>query len=334
MVFVLSVANNPPLDAQQLAAEVKQRARRLGFELCGVADAGASGHTDFLSVWLAEGRQGEMAWLAKRFEERADVRAYLPGAKSVVCAALSYNVKLAAPEAGELGVRGKVARYALGDDYHDHLKTRLHALADWLREATGCESRACVDTAPVLEREWAQRSGVGWQGKNTCTLDTKLGSYLLLGEIVTTAHLAPDAPAIDRCGTCMRCIDACPTNAITPYALDPRKCISYWTIEHRGEAETIPIDVQAGIGEWMFGCDICQEVCPWNRKAPWATDPLVQPREALASGSLDAVEVLGWTPEVYRETLRGSAMKRVKLPQLQRNARIVLNNITNQASGE
>ena len=308
------------MTGRELADNLKRRARELGFDLCGVASAVPSSQADYLAAWLEAGRHGTMGWLEKRFEERSDVRAYLPGARSVVSCAMSYNVELEEPPPGEAS--GRIARYALGEDYHDHLKRRLHALADWLREAApGSETRACVDTAPVLEREWSARAGVGWQAKNTCTIHTRLGSYLLLGEVVTTLELPPDEPAVDRCGTCGRCIDACPTDALVPYKLDATRCISYWNIEHRGE---IPPEIASKMGDRLFGCDICQEVCPWNRKAPLATDPAVQPR--FAAGTLDAREVAEWTPEQYRERLRGSAMKRVKLPLLQRNARIVLEN--------
>ena len=308
------------MNARDIADNLKRRARAVGFDLCGVASAGPSGQADYLSAWLEAGRHGAMGWLEKRFAERSDVREYLPGAASVISVAMSYNVELAEPPPD--GVPGKIARYALGDDYHDHLKKRLFLLADWLREvAPSAETRACVDTAPILEREWSARAGVGWQGKNTCTIHPKLGSYLLLGEIVTTLRLPPDDPAVDRCGTCRRCIDACPTDALTPYQLDATRCISYWNIEHRGE---VPPDIAAAMGDRLFGCDICQEVCPWNRKAPFATDPAVQPR--WPTGTLDAAAVADWTPEQYREQLRGSAIKRVKLPLLQRNARIVLEN--------
>ncbi len=306
------------MNAHQLSAEVKQRARSLGFDLCGIAAAGASAHADFLRDWLTTGRHGEMAWLAGRFSERTDVRTYLPGAESVICCALSYNVPLPDPPLGR--APGRIARYALGDDYHEHLKSRLFDLADWLR-GTGGQTRVCVDTAPVLEREWAHRSGVGWQGKNTCTLETRLGSYLLLGEIITTLALAPDEPAVDRCGTCTRCIDACPTAALEPYQIDATRCLSYWNIEFRGE---IPDEIGRAMGDRLFGCDICQEVCPWNQKAPFATDPSVQPR--FQTGTLDAVEVLSWSDADYRERLGGSAMKRVKLPLLKRNARVVVEN--------
>ncbi|MEM7809298.1 MAG: tRNA epoxyqueuosine(34) reductase QueG, partial [Planctomycetota bacterium] len=215
---------------------------------------------------------------------------------------------------------GKVARYALGYDYHDHIKKRLFTLADWLRTETPCETRVCVDTAPVLESEWAARSGIAWQGKNRLALSTTLGSYLLLGEILTTADLAGDAPATNRCGSCNACIDACPTDALSPYQIDPRRCISTWTIEHRGD------DLPGDPHGWLFGCDICQEVCPWNRKAAPATDPRVQPRPGFEAGTLDAEAVLNWTQDDFRVATRGSAMRRVKLPQLQRNARAVLSN--------
>ena len=315
------------MEPHQLTAEIKQRARGLGFDLCGIASAEPSEQASFLRDWLETGRHGEMAWLAKRYEERADVRHYLRGARSVICCAMSYNVELADPPAGEAS--GRIARYALGEDYHEHLKARLFALADWLRAAAGGETRVCVDTAPVLEREWARRSGVGWQGKNTCTLDTGLGSYLLLGEIITTLDLPPDLPAVDRCGSCTRCIDACPTDALLPYQIDATKCLSYWNIEFRGD---ISNDIAAAMGDRLFGCDICQEVCPWNGKAPFATDPAVHPR--FGSGTLDVREVLDWTDEDYRQRLRGSAMKRVKLPQLKRNAAIVLNNLQARAKQE
>ncbi|MEL7240390.1 MAG: tRNA epoxyqueuosine(34) reductase QueG, partial [Planctomycetota bacterium] len=240
---------------------------------------------------------------------------------SVIVCALSYNVPL---ERGTSPTSGKIAKYALGEDYHKHLKKRLHALADWLREREpAAKTRAATDTAPILEREWAARAGVGWQAKNTLAIDTTLGSFLLLGEIVTTLALPVDDPAIDRCGSCTACIDACPTDAITPYSVDATRCISYWTIEHRGE---VPGELAGKFDGWLFGCDVCQDVCPWNRKATIATDLAVQPKPQLASGTLDAAAVLDWQPENYQQTLRGTAMKRVKLPQLKRNATIVLHN--------
>jgi epoxyqueuosine reductase len=203
------------------------------------------------------------------------------------------------------------------------MKKRLWRVADWLRHVTpGAQTKACVDTAPVLEREFAARAGIGWIGKNTCVIHPRIGSWLLLGEILTTAELPADEPEPDHCGTCTRCIEACPTGAITaPYELDARKCISYLTIEH---PEPIPVAYHAALGPWLYGCDICQDVCPFNGKPPATEDQALAPR--FKTGTIDLRELLSWrTGE--RTPLAGSAMKRVKLPVLQRNARVVAENL-------
>jgi epoxyqueuosine reductase len=308
------------IDSHQLAAEVKSRARGLGFDLIGIADASPSKYRDYLRAWLDSGQAGEMEYLRRRFDERTDPATYFPGARSVICVAMNYHVPLDPPPAGE---RGRIARYALCDDYHEHIKERLYELADWIRDAVpGTQTRCGVDTAPIMEKELAARAGIGWVGKNTCVINPDIGSWVLLGEIITTLNLPADDPAADRCGTCRRCIDACPTGAISaPYQLDARRCISYLTIEHRGEIEA---NLKSQISDWLFGCDICQDVCPWNAKAPVATHPALQPR--FASGTLDVGQVLGWDDAAYRDHLRHSAMRRVKLPVLQRNARILQSN--------
>jgi epoxyqueuosine reductase len=309
-------------DAHQLAGEIRRRARELGFDLVGIAPVRPSAYREYLREWLASGQAGTMRWMEGRFEERTDPGVYLPGARSVVCVAMNYFVPLEEP-AGEWA--GKVSRYALGVDYHEIIKRKLHELADWIRSVApaGTQTRAAVDTGPVMEKELAQLAGVGWVGKNTCLINERIGSWVLLGEVITTLELPADRPAVDRCGTCRRCIDACPTGAITgPYALDARRCISYLTIEHR---EEISEELQGQMGEWLYGCDICQDVCPWNKRAPVAMMPELRPR--FASGTIDVREVLGWTAEDYRRELKGSAMKRVKLPVLQRNARIVEKNL-------
>ncbi len=314
-------------DTHELAALIKQHARRLGFDLVGIAPASPSIYRDYFRAWLDAGRAGEMSYLDRRFEERVDPEVYLPGARSVVCVALNYHVPLEPLDASESEHHGRVARYVLGNDYHELVKPRLHALADAMRElAPDAVTCACVDTAPVMEKELTARAGVGWFGKNGCVINEHAGSWLLLGEVITTLELPPDEPAVDRCGTCRRCIDACPTSAITaPYQLDARKCISYLTIEHRGD---IAADLQPKIGEWLYGCDICQDVCPWNSRAAIATDPALQPR--FPSGTADLRQWLSWNQDDYRTTLRGSAMKRVKLPVLQRNAGIVVENLTSK----
>src|SRR5687768_2839314 len=311
-----------------LAAEVKRRAREFGFDLVGIAPAGPSRHRDYLRSWLDAGQAGSMGWMAARFEERTDPAAYLPGTASVICVAINYYADLEPVTDERRPHHGRVARYALGEDYHDVLKSRLHALADWLREAVpDARTRACVDTAPVMEKELAARAGVGWVGKNSCLIHPHAGSWLLLGEILTTVPLPADEPATDHCGTCTRCIDACPTAAITPpYQLDARRCISYLTIEHRDE---IPTELQPQIGDWLYGCDVCQDVCPHNSKAVPSTDRAMQPR--FPTGGLDVREVLGWTDEDYRAKLKDSAMRRVKLPMLKRNAGIVAANLVRGA---
>jgi epoxyqueuosine reductase len=305
------------IDGHALAADLKQRARGLGFVLVGIAPAVPSAYRDYLWRWLDEGRHGSMQYLANRFEERTDPARFFPGARSVVCVALNYFV----PLEGSVGAEGsgRVARYALGEDYHEVIKGRLHRLADWFRAAGGGETRCAVDTAPLMEKELAALAGVGWVGKNTCLINEHAGSWFLLGEMLTTVALPVDEPGVDRCGTCRRCIDACPTGAITaPYELDARRCISYLTIEHRGDIEE---GLRAGIGDWLYGCDVCQDVCPWNSKAVEALEPAVRPR--FPAGTLDVAAVVDWTDEDYRRSLRRSAMKRVKLPQLKRNATIV-----------
>ena len=317
--------NSSPLqlDRVALALRVKSAARELGFDLVGIAPAEPSKYAAYLRDWLDGGQAGEMAYLAKRFEERVRPELYIADARSVVCVAMNYYTELEPVPEADLSSHGRIARYALGDDYHELIKSKLHQLADEIRSmCPDAVTRACVDTAPVLEKELAARAGVGWFGKNSCIINPRIGSWLLLGEIITDLGLPFDEPATDHCGTCTRCIDACPTGAITaPYQLDARRCISYLTIEHRNE---IAPDLQPKIGNWLYGCDVCQDVCPHNSKAVPTTHPEFRPR--FATGTLDANEVLLWDDDTYRTRLRGSAMKRIKLPVLKRNAVIVATN--------
>lgn len=312
------------LDRHQLAAGVKAEARALGFDLVGICDASPTKYRDYFRQWLDDSQAGTMSYLATRFDERVDPAVYFPGARSVICVAMNYHAKLLPNDVLQ---QGRVARYALGDDYHEIIKPKLHVLADWIRtQAPEAQTRCGVDTAPIAEKELAARAGIGWMGKNTCVINQQIGSWLLLGEIITTIELPADDLVADRCGTCRRCIDACPTAAITePYQLDARRCISYLNIEHRGEIEA---ELAAKMGGWLYGCDICQEVCPWNHDAPLAIAPELQPR--FASGALDLADVVQWNDARYRDALRGSAMKRVKLPVLQRNASLILENLHRQ----
>ncbi len=314
-------------DLPQLVAGLKAHALDIGFDLVGIAPANASTRADYLRDWLASGQAGEMEYLNRRFDERVNPAVYLPGARSVICLAANYHTGAAAPPPTDRSI-ARIARYALGDDYHDWLKHRLFQLADWIRDrAPDAITRCAVDTAPVMEKELAAHAGIGWIGKNTCVINPRIGSWILLGEILTTLELPPDAPAVDRCGTCRRCLDACPTGAITaPYQLDARRCISYLTIEHRSklsESQGLLID------DWLFGCDICQEVCPWNDRALPSLDPHVRPR--FPHAGIPVRDILDSTDEQLRPRLRGSPIRRVKLPVLHRNAAIIA---VNQATSE
>jgi len=303
-----------------LVEAIKSRAAELGFDLAGIAPAAPAAHREHFRRWLDEGLAGSMhPWLERRFEERTDPRVYLPGAQSIICVAANYFAPVPSTTATPPGQRGRIARYALGEDYHQVMMRRLHTLADWLRrQCPGARTRCAVDTAPVMEKEHAARAGIGWMGKNTCIINPRLGSWLVLGEIITTASLPPDQPLPDRCGTCTRCIDACPTHAIiAPYRLDARRCIAYLTIEHRGQ---IPDELRGAVPPWLFGCDVCQEVCPWNAHAKPARDPAFAPR--LPPEGLDIREVLRWTDDDRRAILRRSAMRRATLSMLKRNAGI------------
>lgn len=317
--------------AQELARTVTAHARRLGFARVGVCEASPTDHAEELRAWLDAGRHGSMAYLEAHFELRTDPARLLDGARSIIMVADQYAQRGDAADRPLEPGRGRIARYARGRDYHKTIKKRLHALCDRLQEAhPGASFRAFVDTAPVLERELASRAGIGWIGKHTLVINPRIGSYILLGGIATTLRLeAPpeQKPARDHCGTCTRCIDACPTDAITPYSVDASRCISYLTIERRG-----PIDpgFYRGMGEWIFGCDICQEVCPHNSARPkrWLerNGGKVNPEYLSERDSFDLLEVLGWDEDARREAFTSSAMKRARLDMMKRNAVIAAGN--------
>lgn len=304
---------------------VKQLAAGLGFDRVGITSAAPIARVRYLQDWLSRGRAGSMSYLGRNNHIRSDPRALLEGARSVIVVAMNYHQQ--EPRGADDGVpRGRVARYAWGADYHTKVKKRLHELADALRAAVDepFATRCCVDTVPLLERELAAMAGIGWIGKNTMVLHQGLGSYFFLGEMVTTLELACDEPATDHCGSCTRCLEACPTGAFpAPYEMDASKCISYLTIEHRGE---VPESFHESMGDWVFGCDICQEVCPYNGDAPVTTEFAIRPPGPAPS--LD--ELADWSEEDYRRVLKGSAVKRASLEMLKRNAAIARRNVSGE----
>ncbi len=314
---------------------MKQAAHAAGFELAGVAPVHEFGELDRFREWIAAGRAGEMQYMKARDEtgmlKRASLRTTLPWVRSVIVCAINYNT--AAPYSTEANdpQRGWIARYAWGQqDYHDAVMARLRMVESQLREAVGTPSslqtRCYVDTGPLVERVYAKYAGIGWIGKNTCIINQKLGSWLFLGVILTSLELEPDLPAPDRCGTCTRCIDACPTDAlVAPYQLDSNRCISYLTIEKRG---AIAEELRPFMGHEVFGCDICQDVCPWNRKAPSTGAAEFQPREGLVNPALEWLAEM--SVEEFRERFRGSAVRRAKRSGLRRNAVIAMGNSGDQ----
>lgn len=304
------------------ATLLKSWALEAGFERAGVAVLAPSADGEHLRAWLARGEHAGMEWIARRVAEREDPRRLLAGARSALVVALQYAPLDGASEpAGDLWPR--VARYARGRDYHDVMSGRLRRLGARIEAAfPGSRTRTYVDTGPILERELAARAGLGVIGKNTNLLDRNWGSYFLLGELLTTLDLAPDPPVADLCGRCTNCLDACPTGALVePFRLDANRCISYWTIEHRG---AVPEAMREGLGDWVFGCDICQEVCPYNQKNRGGTDDAL--RLPAARAEIDLAGLLGIGRERYVETFRGSPMKRAKQSGLKRNAAVAMGN--------
>jgi len=303
---------------------VKAKARELGFDLCGVAPAARFAELAFLREWLARGYAGEMAYMARSADRRADVRAVVPGARSVIVTGTLYNTVPPYTDDDVPADVARISRYAWGDDYHDVLKDRLDTLVAWMRDQSpeAFEARVYVDTGPVQERVYAQYAGLGWIGKNTCLINPDLGSWLFLGEIICTLPLAPDAPGLEQCGACTRCLQACPTGALVDAGvLDATRCISYLTIELRGE---IPEALRPAIGNHVYGCDICQEVCPYNQAAPVSDDPAWQPRSGLHRPRL--VDLCRRSDDEWRALLAGSPMTRAKLTGLRRNIAVALAN--------
>lgn len=306
---------------RDLSRLIKQRALDEGFEKVGIVRAETlDRESDQLLEWLSRGYHADMSWMARDSEMRADPRRLFADARSVLVVAKNYYTP--AKHADD-SATGKVSRYAWGDDYHEVVGSRLRSLLSWIKaEIPGAEGKVCVDIQPMMDKAWAVRAGLGWIGKHTNLITPEYGSWVFVGELLLNLDLEYDSqPIEDHCGSCTLCIDACPTQAISePYVVDSNLCISYATIELR-DAE-MPIQVGEHLEGWLYGCDICQDVCPWNRFEQTTDEPRFQPREGNVN--IPLTETLQLTPERYSERFRGSAMKRAKLSGLQRNARTLL----------
>jgi len=300
-----------------LAQSIREKAHELGFCKVGIVPAAAlEGDGERLREWLAAGRHGEMRWMEREPEKRSDPQILFPGARTVIALAMNYYTP---HEHEDDTTIGKISRYAWGDDYHDLMRERLNDLLEWIKaEVPDADGKACVDTVPIMEKAWAARAGLGWIGKHSNLITKDHGSWVFLGEIILDLELEYDRPEPEEhCGTCTACIDACPTGAIVqPYVVDSRRCISYATIELRDE--TLPGNIAENLNGWLYGCDICQDVCPWNRFEKPSGEPRFEPRAGETSLDLDRIGDMEH-PE-YVERFRKSAMKRTKLTGLKRNA--------------
>ena len=307
-------------------ADVKAEAKAAGFDLCGVATVGKFPELGFLGEWLSRGYAGEMHYMHRTADRRADVRAIMPSAQSVIALGVVYNTDRPYSHQQKDPTQAAIARYAWGDDYHVVIEQRLDLLLERLRAMSDedFEARAYVDTGPVQERVYAQYAGLGWIGKNTCLINEDLGSWIFLSEIICALSLQPDAPGFDQCGSCARCLEACPTGALVEAGvLDSTRCLSYLTIELK---EAIPEEHRDAIGQHAYGCDICQEVCPWNM-APGigkSSDEPWQPRPGLDDAKL--LDLWNRSDDELRALLRGSAMKRAGVNRLRRNLAVALGN--------
>lgn len=312
-----------------LEDRLKAEARRLGFDLVGIAPAVTPAGYSRLCAWLDDGHAGDMGYMERHRDTRGHPDSVLPNVRSVVMAAMNYYTSRSDPSlrpglVDDATPVGRISTYAWGDDYHKLLRCRLDELFAWVkRETPGCQGRAVVDTAPLLERDFARLAGLGWFGKNTMLLNKRLGSWFFLGALLLDIELKPDPPhETSHCGTCTACLDACPTQAFPePSVLDARRCISYLTIELRAP---IPTELRAPLGDWIFGCDVCQTVCPWNRKAPSSPEPTFQPRPGLDAPAL--IELLHLTPEQFRARFRGTTLTRPRRSGFLRNVAIALGN--------
>ncbi len=305
------------LDHPLNAAAVKSKARDLGCDLCGIAPAADLPELPFLAQWIARGYAGSLRFLTRSAGRRADVRRVVPSARTVIVTGTIYNTDRPYSTESSDASRASIARYAWGEDYHTVVGARMEALLVWMHEVSDIpfDGRAHVDTGPIQERVYARHAGLGWIGKNCCVINAEMGSWMFLGAIISSLPLQCDQPALDQCGDCTLCLEACPTQAFrAPGVLDATRCVSFLTIEHRGD---LPHDLAPGIGSHVYGCDVCQEVCPWNASAPVSSDPAWQPRPAWDQPALR--ELQQRSDDELETELRGSPMDRAGVGGLRRN---------------
>jgi epoxyqueuosine reductase len=312
---------SPQISGEESKKELIAFARELGFDSCRVAPCAPPPHAAEFRNWLQEGAAGEMSYMGRGEEKRCNPQKVLPGARSVIVVALNYFQGDTIRRSQTL-TTGKIARYAWGDDYHNLIATKLDKIDNFLRQFGG-RQKCYVDTGPILERDYAAQAGIGWHGKSTMLIDPRLGTWFFLGEILTTLELPADSPQRDRCGTCERCITACPTGAITaPHRLDARRCISYLTIELKG---SIPLELRSLIGDRIFGCDDCLNACPWNRFAQASRETAFSARRSTTG--MELREYLKLNDAEFRSLFRNSPIKRVKRRGFLRNVCIALGNV-------
>ncbi len=306
---------------QQKTQRIKQLARELGFDKVGIVQAGETPRASYLEKWLARGNHGQMEWMERHKALRKDMRKFFPEAKSIIMVALNYYTPF---EIKDSPHTAKISRYAWGRDYHKILRKKLKTLFNQIKEfMPRVNGRIFVDSAPVMEKQWAVEAGLGWQGKNTNIITRDLGSWIFLGGMVINQELEADRPIQDYCGSCNACVQACPTNALEPYVLDATRCISYLTIEHK--EGSIPNDLAQNFQNWVFGCDICQDVCPWNRFAQKTAEPQFEPRHpAMVNPPLHFLMKL--TKEEFENLFAGTPVRRAHYQNFKRNVQIVWQN--------
>lgn len=310
-----------------LARELRALAGRQGFPLCGIAPASPPPHAEQYLQWLRDGKHATMQWMERSMERRLDLEKTLPGVRSVVALGAPYwqggpPIPISPARAATQGARGRIARYAWGGDYHDWIIGQLGPLENLLASRGGIQ-KSYTDTGPILERDYAALAGLGWHGKSTMLIHRRAGTWFFLAEILTTLDLPPDRPETDHCGSCLRCVNACPTGAIdTPHVLDARKCLSYWTIEHKG---SIPENFRTALGDRIYGCDDCLDACPWNRFAQVSREAVFQAREGTDGWLLR--DYLALDDAAFRTLFHGSPIKRIKRGRFLRNVCIALGNV-------